>query len=375
MKMLVSIPLLAAMLLLTGCFSEAPPSKQTASEIPDVQVAKVQAWQGAVSQKLPGVVRPGKRAALSTRFAGTLLSVEVEPGDRVAIGDLLARVDAREVNAAIAATRTRISATQAGVEQARLESQRLERLYAEDLIARVRMERAQVKYQELQAQLQAAESELEAQQANLSYTRLTAPFTGRVTEMPVDTGSFVGPGQPLVIMESREQLRVDVPVSSQVASRLAPGEQLSVVVGPQGKTLPASLISVVPALGEEATGQRLRLSLETAGDTLAPGQVVSVLVPDRVQNAQTSEWVGLPRAALLRRGQLTGTLVVEQTSSGSVVRLEWIKLANPPANDSELIPVTQGLAVGAKVVLNPSAKLEDGQTVMVKPSGSQHAGE
>jgi len=321
------------------------------------------------------VIHTGKRAALSTRFAGTLLSVEVEPGDRVAIGDLLARVDAREVNAAIAATRTRISATQAGVEQARLESQRLERLYAEDLIARVRMERAQVKYQELQAQLQAAESELEAQQANLSYTRLTAPFTGRVTEMPVDTGSFVGPGQPLVIMESREQLRVDVPVSSQVASRLAPGEQLSVVVGPQGKTLPASLISVVPALGEEATGQRLRLSLETAGDTLAPGQVVSVLVPDRVQNAQTSEWVGLPRAALLRRGQLTGTLVVEQTSSGSVVRLEWIKLANPPANDSELIPVTQGLAVGAKVVLNPSAKLEDGQTVMVKPSGSQHAGE
>lgn len=375
MKMLVLTFLLATMLLLTGCFSEAPPSKEAASEIPSVQIAEVQAWQGAVSQKLPGVVRPGKRAVLSTRFAGTLLSVEVEPGDRVATGDLLARVDAREVTAAIAATRTKISATQAGVEQARLESQRLERLYAEDLIARVRMERAQVKYQELQAQLQAAESELEAQQANLSYTRLTAPFKGRVTETPVDTGSFVGPGQPLLIIESRDQLRVDVPVSSQVASRLAPGAQLSVIIGPQGKSLPASLISVVPALGENATGQRLRLSLETADGPLAPGQVVSVLVPNRAQQTQASEWVGLPRAALLRRGQLTGTLVVEQTSSGSVVRLEWIKLANPPANDSELVPVTQGLTVGDKVVLNPSAKLEDGQTVTVKPSGPQHAGE
>ncbi|NOG32187.1 hypothetical protein HLB35_11235 [Halomonas sp. TBZ9] len=117
------------------------------------------------------------------------------------------------------------------------------------------------------------------------------------------------------------------------------------------------------------------MSLETADDPLAPGQVVSVLVPDRAQQTQASEWVGLPQAALLRRGQLTGTLVVEQTSSGSVVRLEWIKLANPPANDSELIPVTQGLTVGDKVVLNPSVKLEDGQTVTIKPSGPQHAGE
>lgn len=374
MKILVSISLLATMLLLTGCFSDAPPSKETVTEILDVNVADIQAWQGTVSQKLPGVVRPGKRAALSTRFAGTLLSVEVNPGDKVATGDLLATVDAREVNAAIAATRTKISAAQAGVEQARLESQRLERLYAEDLIARVRMERAQVKHEELQAQLQAAKSELEAQLANLSYTRLTAPFSGRVTETPVDSGSFVGPGQPLVIIETREQLRVDVPVSSQVAARLSPGEQLSVLIEPEGKSLPASLTSVVPALGEETTGQRLRLALETAGDQLAPGQVVSVLVPDRAQQTQASDWVGLPQAALLRRGQLTGTLVVEQASSGFVVRLEWIKIANPPDNDSELIPVTQGLAVGDKVVLNPSARLEDGQAVTVQPSGSQHAG-
>lgn len=375
MKILFLTFMLAALPLLTACFSDAPSSKETESDTPNVKVADLKGWQGEVSQKLPGVVRPGKRAALSTRFAGTLLTVEVEPGDRVASGDLLASVDAREVTAAIAATRSKINATQASVEQARLESQRLERLYAEDLIARVRMERAKVKYEELQAQLQAAEAELETQQANLSYTRLTAPFNGRVTETPVDAGSFVGPGQPLVIMESRGQLRVDVPVSSQVASRLRSGEPLSVIIGPEGKRLPAILTSVVPALGEEATGQRLRLRLEAADDSLSPGQVVSVLVPDRVQSAQTSEWVGLPRAALLRRGQLTGTLVVEQNSSSSVVRLEWIKLANPPANDSELIPVTQGLAVGDKVVLNPSAKLEDGQTVTVKPSGSQHAGE
>ncbi|MFO8143033.1 MAG: efflux RND transporter periplasmic adaptor subunit [Marinobacter sp.] len=377
MNIFTRILLSAAALTVTGCINEAPESPETAAETPEVTVDEIQAWQGAANQKLPGVVRPGKRAALSTRIAGTLLSVEVEPGDRVETGDLLATVDAREVDAAIAATRAKISASEAAVEQVRLDSQRLQRLYEEDLIARVRVEQVEVKHQELKAQLQAGRSELQAQQANLSYTRLTAPFTGLVAETLVDAGSFVGPGQPLLILEARERLRVDVPVSSHMAASLIPGQRLSVITGPDQTTLPAYLTSVVPALGDEGTGQRLRLTLDADSDQLAPGQVVSVLVPnpDTAQRPQNGHWVGLPKAALIRRGQLTGTLVIEQSGDGPAVHLKWIKTTTTPDNGTDLIPVTQGLSVGDKVVLNPSAKLQDGQSVTVKSAGPDYAEE
>jgi len=366
----------AATLAVTGCFSESPEAPETATEKPEVTVAETRAWQGSATQKLPGVVRPGKRAVLSTRIAGTLLSVEVDPGDTVKTGDLLATVDAREVDAAIEATRAKITAAESAAQQARLDSQRLQRLYEEDLIARVRAERAEVKRQELEAQLQAARSELDAQQANLSYTRLTAPFNGQIAETLVDAGSFVGPGQALMVLEAREQWRVDVPVSSQMAASLTPGQLLSVITGPDHATLPAHLTSVIPALDNQGTGQKLRLTMDASSDQLAPGQVVSVLAPNpEARQPRNGDWVGLPKTALIRRGQLTGALVIDESGDTPAVHLKWIKTTTPPANGTNLIPVTQGLAVGDKVVLNPSAELHDGQAVTVKPAGSDYADE
>jgi RND family efflux transporter MFP subunit len=345
---------------------------ETSAEKPQVTVAQTQQWHYPASEELPGIVRPGKRAIISTRIAGTLLSVEVDPGDQVKTGDLLASVDSREIHAAIAAARANITAAESAAEQARRDSQRLKRLYEEDLIARVRAERAEVKRQELEAQLQAARSELEARKANLSYARLTAPFAGRVSETLADAGSFVGPGQALLVLEDHEQWRVDVPVSNRLAAGLKPGQQIQVIPRPGRESIPAHLTGVIPALGDVKTGQRLRLSVTSDNEPLAPGQVVSVLVPTPVDQRQKQKggWVGLPKAALIRRGQLTGVLTVEQRrESPAVINLRWIKTATSSDLVTALIPVTQGLSVGEYVVLNPTAELQDGQSVRVRLAG------
>lgn len=357
-------------IILAGCSDEpGSPASEEARIRPVVNVAEIELWQGQDGVELPGVVRPGKRAVISTRVAGTLLTVNADPGDRVKSGDLLATVDARQITAAISAARAKATASESAVEQAKLDTERLRQLYEEDLIARVRLERAQVRLQELQATLQAARSELAAQKANLSYTRLTAPFDGQVAEVPADTGSFVGPGQPLMVLEDRQQLRIDVPVSRQIADSLDPGQPVSVIVGDGRPLLNARLQGIIPALQEPGTGQRLRLTLDEHTEVLAPGQVVSVLVPRSNRQGQDAEdnWLGLPKAALIRRGQLTGTLVVKRPDSGDPeVHLTWISIATPPASNNRLVPVTRGLQQGDQVVLNPSAELQDGQQVTVR---------
>ncbi|WP_404366840.1 efflux RND transporter periplasmic adaptor subunit [Marinobacter sp.] len=364
---------------MTGCSDQAPSSLEETPETQPVTVAEISEWDYPTTRQLPGIVRPGTRAILSTRIAGTLTSVIREPGDQVAAGELLATIDARDVQAAIAAAREKITAAEAAVRQARLDNERLQRLYEEDLIARVRTERASVRLRELEAQQQAAQSELKAQQTNLSYTRLTAPFDGLVSEKLVDAGSFVGPGQPILVLEERRQMRIDVPVSSGQAAALVPGQSLSVIAGPDRQMLEARLVGVIPALTDSGTGQRLRLALSTETSTLAPGQVVSVVVPvsDRERQQQATTWVGLPEEALIRRGQLTGVLVVrsrdgEASGESAVINLRWVKTATTPANMSGLIPVTQGLQVGDLVVLNPSPDLQDGQPVTIDNPGAVH---
>lgn len=374
MNSLIRLLLPVIALFTSGCFGEAPESPEPSPEKPVVTVAEIGKWDHPAQLELPGVVRPGTRAILSTRIAGTLLSINASPGDSVDAGALLATVDSRDVLSAIAAAKTKVTASRSAVEQARLESERLQRLYQEDLIARVQIERALVKLDELRARLQGAESELEAQQTNLSYARVTAPFDGLVAETLVDEGSFVGPGQPLLVLEERGRLRIDVPVSSQMAATMTSGQQVQVITGREAALSEARLVSVIPALGDDSTGQRLRL--HTTSDKLSPGQVVSVLLPnpDTGQQQTTREWVSLPEVALIRRGQLTGTLVVNQPEGHPTVHLKWIKTAIPPGNRSERIPVTQGLSVGEQVVLNPSENLRDGQQVTISNAATKPAG-
>jgi len=363
---------LCSLLVLAGCFGEEPePEAKKSTPTPEVTVAEIQPWQNGATRTLPGVVRPGKRAVISTRMSGTLETVNVEAGDTVAAGQPLATVDSREVESAITAARANVRARESALQQAGREYERLQRLYDEDLIARIKMEQAGVRVQEFEARLQSAKAELQSQQSNLDYTRLSAPFDGLVAETLADAGSFVGPGQALMVLEARDTLRIDVPVSSRIAASLLPGQRVSVNVGEEGHTLPAHLTGIIPALDKEATGQRLRLTLNNKQSGLAPGQVVTVLVPTpNERTANTRNWVALPESALIRRGQLTGTLVLEQSGDETAVHLKWIKTANPPANGTDRIPVTEGLSAGKQVVLNPSADLQDGQTVTVIPAGA-----
>jgi multidrug efflux pump subunit AcrA (membrane-fusion protein) len=112
-------------------------------------------------------------------------------------------------------------------------------------------------------------------------------------------------------------------------------------------------------MGNASAGQVLRLSLENPPETIQPGQVVTVLLNETGQKGL----VALPRAALIRRGQLTGVLVVEQTQNKDFVYLRWIRLAVQKSGENNFIPVSQGLDPGEFVVLNPSSDLRDGQQI------------
>lgn len=361
-------------LALVGCSGDDPePSEQDTAQKPEVTVAEVQLWQDGQTRALPGIVHPGKRAVISTRMTGTLETIHVEPGDHVIAGQSLAKVDSREVESAINAAKSNIHAAEAALEQAQRENARLQRLYEEDLIARVKMEQADVRVQKFQAQLQAAKAELQSQKTNLDYARPSAPFDGIVSETLIDPGSFVGPGQALIVMEARDTLRIDVPVSSQVADTIRPGQRVSVSRAQSTHTLSAQVISIIPAL-DEATGQRLRLELDRGSGGLAPGEVVTVLIPTEISltASRDRDWVALPKTALIRRGQLTGALVLKQSGAETAVHLKWIKTAHPTANNIDMIPVTEGLSPGDHVVLAPSSDLRDGQKVTIKAAGADN---
>ncbi|MEE4364545.1 MAG: efflux RND transporter periplasmic adaptor subunit [Desulfotignum sp.] len=353
---------LVAVLILTGCSEsrDADTASDPGGKEPvTVKVAEITPWQKALTRHFPGVVSPGRRAVLSTRTNGTIKSIRVQAGDHVTSGAVLAHVESRDVEAAIAGTTAQLKAAEIADAKALRDVNRLKRLYGEDLIARNRLELAQVKQQKSAANVEKIRAELKVQQVNRSYANITAPFTGIISEVVMDEGSFIGPGRPVLILEDRTTLQIDVPIPSETADQITPQDMLSVLDPSMRQPLQARFLAILSPMENASAGQVLRLSLENPPETIQPGQVVTVLLNETGQKGL----VALPRAALIRRGQLTGVLVVEQMQNKNFVCLRWIRLAVQKSGENNFIPVSQGLDPGELVVLNPSSDLRDGQQI------------
>ncbi len=321
----------------------------------------MKSWRMVYSRQFPGAVRPGKRAVLSTRMNGTVQSIEVEAGDSVQRDALLAVIESRDVEAAILAAEEQFFAARTALHQAVKNVNRLERLYREDLIARNRWEEAQVKKRDLEAKVKKAWSELQVQRVNLSYGHISAPFPGTVSEVAVDEGAFVGPGKPLIILEDRSSVRIDVSVPSVIAERLT-SKDVFLITGPSiEEPVPAKFVAIIPALEDFAVGQRLRLSLEDPPRTVQPGQVVHVVL--RETGPEGAELAAVPEGALIRRGQLTSVMVVDEVNGKHFAHVRWVSTITSEAWEKGFVGVSQGLKAGEHVILDPPEDLKDGQRV------------
>lgn len=150
--------------------------------------------------------------SINTKIPGRLVDLYVQEGVRVHKGDVLAQIDAREVNAMNAAAKAKISAAEAArlqaeanLDQARRDLARYEELYRAGAISRSMYENLQSKCDILAAACEQAEANVEASTeafnqsaVNVGETVITAPFDGIVTTKYVDAGAMVSTGMPIV---------------------------------------------------------------------------------------------------------------------------------------------------------------------------------
>ena len=352
------IAILAA-LLLFGCEqSGAPDAPQTPRA---VSVVRAEAVDQAVTSAVAGIVRPVRRAHMSTRQAGHVNRVLVTAGDAVVAGQEILRVDARDLEAAHQAASRQLEAAREASEQAVRNRERFRRLYERSLVAKVQLEERELQAERAAGVLERARAELESIQINLDYAVVQAPFDGIVSEVLAEAGTFAAPGVPLVILEDRSRLEVDAGIDQSTAARLAPGDPLWMRVAGRDEAVSGRVVAILPALGGTGVGLRLRLAVDTPPEWLSPGMVAEVRLPARERPAQA---VSVPTAAVLRRGQLDGLFVVAEDSEGQLrARLRWVGLAT--GHDmAERTVVTHGLSAGERVVTGDAVgQLADGDPV------------
>lgn len=288
-----------------------------------------------------GVAEPMQRATLSTRLMGSVTAVLVREGDRVAKGQVLARIDARDLEAKRAQVDAGIAGAEAMYQDAATQATRFRALYADSAATRYQLEQVETGLARAEAGLRTARASREELDAIGEYAEIRAPFGGIVTRRFVDPGALAAPGAPIVEVQDASRLRVGVTVPPRLASSLRGGAGLDALI--EGRPAHAVIEGAVPApAGAVYTVNAL---VENPKGEFLPGSSATLRIPDGTRHA-----ILIPAAALAQEGDLTGVRVVVKGTA----ELRWVKLGgqcSASAGTAPCIEVLSGLSPGDEIVV------------------------
>ena len=148
-----------------------------------------------------GTADPIRAATLSTKLMGTVTAVPVHEGDRVGAGQILVRLDARDLDAKRAQVEAGLAEASAVYSDATVQAGRIRALYADSAATRAQLDQAETGLARATAAVASARAMAAELAATASYAEVRAPFAGVVTHRFVDPGAFAAPGAPLVTVE------------------------------------------------------------------------------------------------------------------------------------------------------------------------------
>lgn len=338
--------------------------------------------------EVSGTVRGRNTAILTSRIVAGLREVRVRSGDRVSAGQLLVLLEDADVRAGVRRARADLMAAiegRAGAEQAARAADvaarvagtahtRMTFLLSKGAVtqqayddvegrqqgATAERELAAARIRSGSARIDEARAALGGAEAALAYTRITAPFAGRVIDRRVDPGSQAAPGVPLLVVEQEGPLRVEALVDELHASTLSVGATAHVEVESAGREAEGRVTEVVPALDPISRAFLVKIELQAPGASgtqapLRPGMFARVRFPIGAEERLT-----VLVTAIQPMGDLDRLFVVEDGRAR-------VRLVTLGQRHGASVEVLAGLDPGEVVVMAPPVELLDGTPVEAAP--------
>ena len=279
-----------------------------------------------------GVLRARTEVPLAFQVSGRLQQRLIEPGQMVSKGQLLFKLDPKDLTEAFRVAQAGFDSAKASVNTMQAELTRTKALISKGFISNQALEQVQLKYQEASANLDRSKAQLEQAKHALTYADVHAPNDGIITQISSEAGQVVTAGQPLAALATVQQAEVEI----QLPENLTPPVHGSVQINDQ--TVALELRSFAGSADPQSLSRQARYQLIAAPEGVALGRVVQV----KFQQSQ-SNVAQVPLGALDERGQQPQ---IWQVINGKVQasRVEILAL------DGEMASIRTELANGSQVV-------------------------
>lgn len=311
---------------------------------PPLPTAKVKAISASAKERqayetVVGTVRAKTRSVIEAKVSGRIERLFVDPGQYVKAGELLAKLDAREIQA-------KVEQAKAVYEQAASDLKRYTTLYESKTVT-------QAEYEARLAQFKVAEANLKEAQTMLGYVDVTAPFDGVITRKIADVGDLAYPGKPILEIEDPKYLRFEANVPEALYDKVKMSNKFSIFIPSVNEEIIGTVSEIAPVADPNTRTFLVKLDLPEH-KSLRTGLFGRLKIP-----TSQSAALRVPSNAVIVRGQMEIAFVVET----NVARMRLVKTGDRVGNEIEVL---SGIEPHEKVIITDVAQLRDGQPVLVE---------
>jgi len=330
-----------------------------ASAIPTVSVVQP-SEVGPRPLLLPGRLVAWAEAPVYARTSGFLQRRLVDIGDRVTAGQVLAEIDAPEVDQQLAAAEAALATVGAQRDLSARTAQRWTELGARSVVSQQATDERRGDLAARTAQRNQAEAEVNRLRALIGFKQVVAPFAGTVTTRATDVGALIVAAatnaQPLFTVTDSAKLRLYVRVPQAYSASIGPGVVARFTVPEHGdRSFTAELTRTAEALDVQSGSMLVQFTVDNAQSELTPGGYAQVRIelPPRPGTAQ----VRIPSSALIFRS--TGTSVAVVDDQGQVA-VKPVRIARDLGAE---LDISSGIERGDWVINGPSDAIRTGDVV------------
>jgi len=342
-------PLAAA--VLAACSKPAPP----AEDVRPVRVLALAAGTAGERLEFSGDVRPRYESQLGFRVGGKIVERKVDVGAIVKRGDVLMRLDPRDLRLAESQARATLRAAETERDLAQADYKRHVELRSQNFVSQALLDARQSALKAAQANVDAARAGLRGQSNQSNYTSLAADADGVVTAIEAEVGQVVQPGTPVVRVARTVEKEVVIGIPEDKVGQLrAAGEVVVRLWANEAVAIPGKIREISPVADPATRTYTVKVALPESAEVRL-GMTATV---ELATGGNGAAGLRLPLTALVQNKGASSVWIVEK----GVVRLVPVQVVGQVRND---VLVTGQVAAGQQVVTAGVNLLRNGQKVRI----------
>ena len=291
----------------------------------------------------------------------------VEQGDWIRKGTVLATVRQDEYLNAVEQGRQRLARAQAELDDSKLNFDRAAALYAAESLTKTDYDAAKARFDSATATAEEARAGLANAQIGLDDCLVKAPMDGWLLNRTVDVGSLVGPSTVGFTLANTRLVKAIFGVPDRSLDRVQPGSLQVVTTDAVPGQFEGRITAVSASADPASRVYSVEVTIPNPRNRLRAGMIASLVLEDKHDGSGANPLPGIPIGALVRpagSGQGYAVFVVSGVEARSTAQLRPVEVGQMYGNQ---IAVTKGLRIGDRVITTGLTMVQDGRAVQVMP--------